>query len=533
MRIWVATLSLAAACTNSGALDLRLSLPTDPDLRPTGMTSVSVVASSAEIGTQTNTSILDPTPGGQSFSAGDLPVGKNIQIDVLFHDDSNRLVGVGEGPNLIDLVGDKTTSLAIPVRKPFIYASSGTKLYSYDPTLDQRAPKFQGLLTGVTAPLFAVSVGGDRLVLASATSLSIIDTATNRVTGSPIMIPGTIKDAATIPSSHRIAVAHSTGISIVDLDSGAVTTGGGVSVDRVTVGPTLDGHVVAYGLISRVAPPVGPVDTCTGTSSLISVDVDTPEATAMPVALGQAVADIAAAPNAAALFAALPCTGKVARYDNGVFTDVATLPRAAVLTVSGEKLWAAGTKPSVPVCENSQGKTTCTPTALPDCQATTSVQLAYVTAGASIVIESIPLAGGAATEVDVPEPRETMIATNDPARQHAQVLRALSLQPLDLVALPGGQYVSLITTSTYFITSLGDGVNVILPCLKTITGDWMLMDMANSSIAQRVRTRCDLSVGTPTGSEFPTWVCEDAPVGQTPALGEYQPTSVGALFGAR
>jgi hypothetical protein len=301
----------------------------------------------------------------------------------------------------------------------------------------------------------------------------------------------------------------------------------------MTVGPTLDGHVVAYGLVSRVAPPVGPVDTCTGTSSLISVDVDTPEATAMPVALGQAVADIAAAPNAAALFAALPCTGKVARYDNGVFTDVATLPRAAVLTVSGEKLWAAGTKPSVPVCENSQGKTTCTPTALPDCQATTSVQLAYVTAGASIVVESIPLAGGAATEVDVPEPRETMIATNDPARQHAQVLRALSLQPLDLVALPGGQYVSLITTSTYFITSLGDGVNVILPCLKAITGDWMLMDMANSSIAQRVRTRCDLSVGTPTGSEFPTWVCEDAPVGQTPALGEYQPTSVGALFGAR
>ncbi|CAN5575146.1 hypothetical protein BH11MYX1_BH11MYX1_22750 [soil metagenome] len=531
MRIWVATFSLAAACTNSGALDLQLSLPTDPDLRPTGMTSVSVVASSAEIDTLTNTSILDP--GSRSFSARDLPVGKGIQIDVLFHDDSNRLVGVGESPTLIDIVGDKKIALAIPVRKPFIYTSSGTKLYSYDPTLDQRAPKFQGTLAGVTAPLFAVSVGGDRLVLASATSLSIIDTATNRVTGSPITIPGTIKDAATIPSSHRIAVAHSTGISIVDLDSGTVTTGGGVSVDRVSVWPTLDGHVVAYGLVARVAPPVGPVDTCTGMSSLILVDVDHPEPAPTPVPLGVAVADLAAAPNTPALFAALPCTGKVSRYDNGGFTDVATLPRAAVLTVSGEKVWAAGTRPATPVCGNNSGTTACTPAALPDCSSTASVQLGYVTTGAALVVESIPLAGGAATEVDVPEPRETMIATNDPARQHAQVLRALSLQPLDLVALPGGQYVSVITANTYFITALGNGTNVILPCLKAITGDWLLMDMASSSVAQRVRTKCDLSVGTPTGSEFPTWICEDAPVGQTPALGEYQPTSVGALFGAR
>lgn len=531
MRIWVATLSLAAAaaCTSSGALDLQLSLPTDPNLRPTGMTSVSVVASSTDIGTQTNTSILE----GQSFTAGDLPIGKAIQIDVLFHDDSNRLVGVGEGPNLIDIAGDKKTSLVIPVRKPFIYASSGTKLYSYDPTLDARATKFQGTLAGVTAPLFTVSVGGDRLVIASATTLSIIDTATNSVTGLPITIPGTIKDAVTIPSSHRIAVAHSTGISIVDLDTGTVTTGGGVGVDRVTVGPTLDGHIVAYGLLARVAPPVGPVDTCTGTSSLISVDVDKPEPTATPVSLGQAVADIAAAPNTPALFAALPCTGKISRWDNGGFTDIATLPRAAVLAVAGEKVWAAGTKPSLPVCGNISGTTACTPAAVPDCSSTASIQLGYVTTGASLIVESIPLAGGAATEVDVPEPRETMIATNDPARQHAQVLRALSVQPLDLVVLPGGQYVSLITTNTYFITALGNSGNVILPCLRTITGDWMLMDMASSSVTQRVRTKCDLSVGTQTGNEFPTWICEDAPVGQTPALGEYQPTSVGALFGSR
>src|SRR3954464_3273607 len=123
MKIWVVALSVVAGCVgDAGALDLSLTLPTVNDLRPIGMTLISVVASSPDIGTKTNTSILE----GQTFSAGDLPVGKNIQIDVLFHDVSNRLVGVGEAQNLIDLAGDKKTSLTIPVRRPFIYASSGT-----------------------------------------------------------------------------------------------------------------------------------------------------------------------------------------------------------------------------------------------------------------------------------------------------------------------------------------------------------------------------------------------------------------------
>src|SRR5690242_9837266 len=143
---------VAAGCTQTGALQLDLTLPTVDDLRPQGMTSISVVASSPEIGSISNTSILN----GQSFSAGDLPVGNGIQIDVLFHDVSNRLVGVGEAPELVDIVGDKTTQLTIPVRRPFVYASSGTKLYTFDPTLDPRDAKFQGSLAGLTSPQLAV-----------------------------------------------------------------------------------------------------------------------------------------------------------------------------------------------------------------------------------------------------------------------------------------------------------------------------------------------------------------------------------------
>ena len=49
--------------------------------------------------------------------------------------------------------------------------------------------------------------------------LQIVDTATNTVMGRRSRSPGMIKDAVQIPNSHRVAVAHSTGISIVDIDS--------------------------------------------------------------------------------------------------------------------------------------------------------------------------------------------------------------------------------------------------------------------------------------------------------------------------
>ncbi|MFT3699108.1 MAG: hypothetical protein QM831_38535 [Kofleriaceae bacterium] len=539
MKIWVAALALVA-CNQTGSLQLDLQLPDSPDLRPTGMTSVSVVATSPDIGTQTNTAILN----GQTFSAGDLPVGTGIQVDVLFHDESNRLVGVGEAPNLIDIKGDKANTLSIPVRRPFVYTSSGTKLYSYDPTIDSREDKFQGTLTNVSSPQLAISVGGDRLVVAGTSSLVVVDTATNMTLGSMISIPGTIKDAAQVPNSHRIAVAHSTGISIVDIDTAIVTTTAiGVegmtmtSVDRVTVGPAADGHMVAYGLIGRVAPPAGPEDACTGTSQFVEVNADSPEASVTATSLGASVSDLAAAPDAAMLFGTLPCVGQVARIDDtGKMSMLASLPRAAVLAVSDQRVWAVGTKASTPICTNSSGRTACTPTSVADCNATSGTVYLYVTTGASLIIDSIPLDGGDPTEVDVPEPRENMVSQDDEAHQHVQELRAMSLVPVDLVTLPGSQYLALVTQNLYYIAALADssGTQEILPCLKTQTADWMLMDMSSASTAARVRTKCDLMVGpTPNGTIFPNWACEDAPAGQMPTQGAYTPTSVGALFGAR
>ena len=137
-------------------------------------------------------------------------------------------------------------------------------------------------------------------------------------------------------------------------------------------------------------------------------------------------------------------------------------------------------------------------------------------------------------QVDVAEPRETMISTDDPARQHAQVLRSLAATPLDLVVLPGGQYVALVMSNTYYITSLVDGFGIVLPCLKATTSDWLLMDMASTSVAQRVRTQCNLvTVAHDNDTIFRNWACEAAPDGRAAEVGGFTPVSVGALFGAR
>jgi len=536
MRSAVVAAWLLAGCLGTGSLDLELTLPTEPDLKPTGMTTITVLAQSPEIPPIANRTVLT----GSSFRAGELPVGENLQINVLLHDVSNRLVGLGEAPELVDIIGDKATKLAIPVRKPFIYASSGSALYTFDPTLDPRNAKFQGKLNGLTSPTAGVSVGGDRFVVAGGTSLQIVETSTHKVIGNPITLPGTVNDVAPVPSMKKVAVAHTGGIAIVNIDSGEVINAAVGPVDRVTVGPAADKRMVAYGLVGRVAPPENPLQPCSGSSSVVAVFIDAPAVTA-PKPLGGAVSAVGSAPAQAAVFATLPCAGQVARIEGDptsevgqlTLTKVSDLKNAAVVAVLGDRVFAAGTKPSVPECQSGCNATSST--ACPDPM--TGNKVSWVSTGAQLVVQSIPIAGGTAVNLELPERRETMVDTDDMAKSHAQVMHPMGTVPLDIVALPGGQYVSVVIRNSYYVESLYDALNAlyILPCIKTTSADWLLVDLASSSIASRVRTSCMITaIRTGANVYFPNWACDDAPEGERNTQGAgYLPTSVGALFGAR
>jgi hypothetical protein len=532
MRTAVVAAWLLSGCFGTGSLDLELTLPTEPDLKPTGMTTVTVLATSPDIDPIANRTVLD----GSSFSAGELPVGNNMQINVLLNDVSNRLVGLGEAPELVDIVGDKATKLTIPVRRPFIYASSGTALYTYDPTLDPRNAKFQGRIQGLTSPAAGVSVGGDRFVVAGGSQLQIIETATHKVVGNAIALPGAVNDIAPVPSAKKVAVAHAMGIAIVDIDTGEMTNAAVGAVDRVTVGPASDGRMFAYGLVGRVAPPDTPLVPCTGMSSVVAVSVDAPAVTSSKP-LGAAVSGIAAAPAEAAVFATLPCMGRVARIDGDPTSEVAQLmltmmselKNAAAIAVLGDRVFSAGTTPSTPVCALGQ----CTTSASTACPETSNNRVSYVTNGARLLVQSLPIAGGNAITVEMPERRETMADATDAARQHAQVLHPLGTVPLDLVVLPGGQYVSVVTRSSFYIESLiNAAAQLVLPCMKTQSADWLLVDMASSSVVQRVRTHCEITNIRP-GAYFSMWECDQPPEAERSTQGDFLPVSVGALFGAR
>jgi hypothetical protein len=523
---------LLAGCMTSGSLDLELELPSNADLRPTGMTTITVLATPPNGSPIANTAVID----GTHFSAGDLPIGNGVLIDVLLHDVSNRLVGVGEAPTPVDLPKNQATTVTMPVRRPFVYTSSGSALYSFDPTLDPRDMKFQGQLSGLSSPQLSVSVGGDVLVVASASQLQIVDTATHMVTGQSIAVPGTVHDIAEIPGTRQIAVATSAGVSVVNVDNQNVQNIAASSIDRVTVGGTSVGLAAVYGLVGRVAPPVGPLDTCTGMSSLVTIDLKAGSASA-PVALGAAVADVAGDPLSSRVYAAEPCAGKVQVVNAGEVADFTALERAAVVAVAGGRLFAAGSHASTPACFTSAGNPApCPQNIQPMCpSAASGTQVAWATSGGQVIVESIPLTGGDPIVLTLPPRRETMISTDDPAMAEAQVLPALGLQPIDLVVLPGAQFVGVVTQSSYYTDARADSLNqIVLPCLLATTGDWMLVDMASSSIATRVRTQCKLITG-PSALEFQNWACDAPPVGEQNGTGipDYLPVSIGALFGAR
>jgi hypothetical protein len=124
-----------------------------------------------------------------------------------------------------------------------------------------------------------------------------------------------------------------------------------------------------------------------------------------------------------------------------------------------------------------------------------------------------------------------MIDSDDPAREHAQVMKPLSALPLDLVVLAGGEFIGIATRYKFHSNALTDGISVVLPDMDATTSDVILIDGATLTAAQRVRSRCSLVTGN--ADVFPNWECGATDEAEAPKLGEFETTALGALFGAR
>jgi len=504
-----ATAAGLTGCGGGGRLDLVLDLPDDAMLRPSGMTTVTVVAQPFEDDPIETTSVLD----GTHFEAGDLPAGDPLALSVELRDGTGRMVGFGRAADPIVLSVDDQVQLRIPVRRPFLYAASASGLFTFDPTRDALDAAYQGRLAP-PSPLRVIPMAGDQLAVVSSTTIDVISTEDHQLLGGTVPTGGTPTDAAAVPGTHEIVIGLPTGFAIVDLDAGEIVPVAGPAVSRVTIGVMGDGRVVVYGLVDRVPPPEIDEACSTQTSRIATFDLATPDVVDT-TNLSIGLADIAAGIDAPALVGAAPCLGAVVSIDTETTTTLADLSRAAVVALQGTRVWAAGTQPSK-IRYNG-------------------AVIDYVEDDAIETVVSVDIRGGGPLSFALARRRETMIDTDDPAREHAQVMKALAALPLDLVVLAGGEFVAVATRFRYHSSALVQsgpfGNIVVLPDMDGTTSDLVLINGSSLTAAQRVRSQCVLVTGS--ADIFPNWTCGQTDEAETPRFTQFESVALGALFGAR
>lgn len=498
-----------AACGGGGRLDLVLDLPDSDQLRPEGMTTVTVVAQPFADDPVETTSVI---AANDTFQAGDLPAGEPVALAVELRDETGRLVGYGRAQNPVELSVNDLTQVRIQVRRPFLYAASTSGLFTFDPTRDALDGDFQGKLQP-PAPLRTIPLGGDEIAVVSAGAVDEVSTEDHLIDADPIDVGAAASDAAAVPGHHQVVLGVPTGFTVVDLDTGeVVSVDAGAPIQRVTVGVTSDGRTIAYGLIDRVDVPEIDEPCATGTSRIASVELpatETPQVDFWDMPVG--LADISAGVEASGLVGAAPCVGQVVQIDDQGTTMLATLPRAALVAIQGTRVWAVGTEPAKIQYAGAQ--------------------IDYVQEDAIETLVYVDLRGGGPTTIPLERRRETMIDSDDPALEHAQVMKPLSALPLDMTVLAGGEFVSVATRYKYHSNAYTSGVVIVLPDMDATTSDVILLDGATVTAAQRVRSRCVLIAGF--ADVFPNWECGATDDAEAPRQGQFETGALAALFGAR
>jgi hypothetical protein len=390
------------------------------------------------------------------------------------------------------------------VRKPIVYVSSDRAVGTLDPTFDGLDPKFQGALT-VSPGATAFTVDGSELAVISGSVLQRIATADHKAVGMPIELGAmTVSDATRVPGERRLVISSSEGgapgVVVADLDTGEVRRLSTMPVSRLAIAGSAEAGFTAYGLVGRVAPPVGTA-TCAGSSMVIAFGIDQTAETPATVASGQ-FSDIAAGGDA--VFGANPCSGLVSRLDPGLPKVMINVGGAAALATEGSRLWIAGSAPPA------------------------------VGQGARIRISSVRLDGSDPQAVTLPPKAEVMTYDFDDANELSLNIHADTLVPLDLAVLPGAQQVAVITQMNSHRTARVDNFGAkVIPEMDAVVHDIVLADPQAGSIFQRIRAKCVLTLINKTNAEFPDWSCIATSGAETPVNGDSVPRTLGALYGGR
>jgi hypothetical protein len=495
-------------------VSLRFDVPDATELQPAGAETLTLIARVAGEAPRATTAEIGD---GASIDLGDLPVDEEIWLSAELRTAQEQLVGFGRAAGPIAVRAEADTEATIPVRRPFVYlAGAGTRLVSLDASVAGSAT-YQGQVAVSGTPAVVADVAGTDVAVVSTTgALAYVATSTHAASELPgASLAGTPLDAAATPDGAFLVVGHggTPQVSVVEVATGDVRVAAvPAAADRVAVTRGNDGGWWGVALIGRAQ-----TDTGCASSRLVTFPLDDPE-TAAVIDTGLGLSDVAGDVRGGMVLVADRCGDRVLRFDPiagelDTTSPLMDIPAPTSVAADDGHAWAVG----------HDLETTTNTSEVPD-----------GIIDAWLVLGSADTATGEAEVDALPPVVEAFVATDldYPDQSVTQQLHANDVTAEDLVILPGGQHLGLLTRAVIHGDAVVDPFfGVIIPELDVTTREYWLLDAATRVFVQRVRPECTIAVG-PCDIDFTcTWRClADIDPAQA---GTFTPTGFAALFGAR
>lgn len=457
-----------------------------------------------------------PEPNGE-ISLGRVEAGDELRLAVELRSPNQRLIGYGRSQAGQDVAPGDSLTLPMHVRKPFLYLTGDSAITTLDPTIDGSTDNvgYLGRIDALAQPLVTgTSSDGSALHVvhgsAGAYQLTVLSTANHADSlFGPIALAQAPTDVAASADGRYVAIGHADGLSVVDTtrageEVGAITPAAiSGAVARIAVSP--GARPTAYALLDN--------DTeCGGASRVVAFDLDDPQTALAELTVTGPATDLAVLAGGAGqpeVLVARTCesdilAGTMITADTPTTAPFASVPGISALAVLDDRIWAVGSASSA--------------------------------IGAYLVAVSLDSSGAEQSYAEMPVLQERVV-TDEFSGESDEAVRqmdAIRVAAVHMGVVPGGDAIALTVQADYYAPDrwaevLGIDV-MILPELEVRDREFLLLDVATSTVVRRLRTACELKILS-LGHLVGGWTCGQLP-DQDVVQSPFAPTSLSILYGA-
>lgn len=514
----LATLLGAPVACDSSGVAIELHWPIADDLAPE-RAQIEEVTLSVLDGTDVAVRIVRALESAEWLDMGGIAPGDDLRFTVELRSPTQRLLGYGRSA-LVDMRSGESGPVPLNVRRPFVYLAGGTHVAIFDTTQDASTPAYRGQIDVIGDPLaVATTADGAELLVATRTNaggaLHRVSTSDHRTAlQQPMELPQEAVDMAVSADGRYAVLAHDCpggGISVIDLTkpSGpdASTFVDLDPVQRVAVGLGPDGTERAYAL-ERIGTLCEQPDQ--PSTTITAVPLQAPMAGMLQWSHAGPLEDMAAAPVQGGVVVVDRYNGTAMLVSGSAELEsrpIGRVPGASTVAINGNNAWIAGT----------------TPAREPD-------------AGVRLVLVAVDLSSCgdekcSETRIDLPAIDTVAItdAFSGPGDEVSRRITADAMKALEIIVLPDSRHIALTIEGEFIAEERSGG---LLPRIVIKSYEYVLVDTVAASIAQRLRTRCEITV-VPGPLSVGDWYCGTLPGQEELTDDDYIPLGLAALYGAK